>query len=130
MHDSLTPATATIDAGRLLTIERRRHFSGLSLQLVDIETGEDRIIDCLSNPLGAGVLSERRIARAIMSLLAGFDTPEDLEWIGACVGILASGIQGAMRDWSNAGYPRMDEGEIERFEFRTLDIVATLRHSL
>ena len=131
MHDSLTPATATIDAGRLLTLKRRERFSGLSLQLVDMASGEDRIIDCLSRPESAGVLSERHIARAITSLLGGFYIDDDdRQWIGACVGTLASGIHSAMRDWANSGFPTMDEGEIEVWVYATLNIRAILRHSL
>jgi hypothetical protein len=133
MHDSLTPATATIDAGRLLTLERRERFSGLSLQLIDNASGEDRIIDCITRPESAGVLSERHIYRALTSLpeLSPMDEA-DARYLGSHAGFIAAWVHTAMRDWANSGFYQSRDGLVDLITINVdgVNVGIRLYHSL
>jgi hypothetical protein len=131
---NLTPATATIDAGRLLTLERRREFAGLSLQIVDDGSiaKNDRIIDCQSRPESAGVLSERRIARSLLAFPGWYslegESPDRV--VGILTGKIAQWVHESMRDWANGGYVKAEDGLVNRKRFAGYMINVNLHHHL
>lgn len=121
----LTASTATIDAGRMLTLERRRKFEGLTLQITD---GKDRtaFVSNRTRPESAGVLSERQIAAAL-STFGGWHSASSR---GATAGVIADKVHQMMKLWADSGYDYLDGYMlVDRWYDVHTDLTVILRHA-
>lgn len=119
--NALTPATATIDAGRMLTLERRRKFATLELHFTRLGQAPV-IIKCADNPAGAGVLSERRIARAAYGVTDTARHAVVAPAIAIVAARIADDVHVAMRNWCNTGYPVDRSGVVKRWHHGSVTV--------
>ncbi len=95
---ALTPATATIDAGRLLTLERRRKFANLELTILGPE--RQAKINESTLPGSYGILDDGNIAAAIIAVMP----KTSLSDARSLAVFIEHDVRSAMRDWANGGY--------------------------